>query len=212
MPRRNSITLGVAARSSFFNNGGGATNVHKNPDGSMVKTFTPEQWKQLEESQGKNVVDLGDVAVVAGKKFVNLLRGRRDSKDKTSDKEKDQFRNPRRDEKKLEDVGEVIQEEEAEVENSDGTLSPNTSQSHISQTTSDASDVLTPPSDAMHMRTSSGGQLQPYKQDAYEEDEHLKAYALGFVSDIYYSAIHPSNTNLRILQDLVLEDNKCKIQ
>ncbi|TIB74205.1 hypothetical protein E3Q24_00662 [Wallemia mellicola] len=180
MPRRNSITLGVAARSSFFNNAGGATNVHKNPDGSMVKTFTPEQWKQLEESQGRNVVDLGNVAVVAGKKFVNLLRGRRDSKDKTSDKEKEQFRNPRRDEKKLEDVGEVIQEEDAEIENSDDTLSPNTSQSHISQTTSDASDILTPPSDAMHMRTSSGGQLQPYKQDAYQEDEHLKAYALGF--------------------------------
>ncbi|TIA93647.1 hypothetical protein E3P99_00093 [Wallemia hederae] len=185
MPRRNSITLGVAARSSFFN-GSGNGSVRKNSDGSMVKTFTAEEWKQLEESQGRNVVDLGDVAMDAGKKFVRLFKGRRGSKDRSTDKDavidKTQPANVGKDDKKLEDVGEEAHEEDAELADADssvGTLSPNTSQSHISQTTTDTSYVASPPPDSLHMRASYND-LHPYKRSSEQEDENLKQYALGF--------------------------------
>lgn len=158
--------------------------MHKNPDGSMIKTFTAEEWRQLEQSQGRNVVDLGDVAVDAGKKIVRLFRGRRGSKDKASDKDKETRANVGKDEKKLEDVGEEEQEEEheedAEMDSSVGTLSPNTSHSHISQATTDTSYATTPPPEALRMRASYND-LHPYKRSSEQEDEHLKQYALGFV-------------------------------
>ncbi|TIA74595.1 hypothetical protein E3P92_01173 [Wallemia ichthyophaga] len=197
MPRRNSITLGVAARSSFFNGGGNsgnASNIHRNSDGSLVKTFTAQEWKEMEQSQEKNVVDLGDVAVDAGKRLVRLFRrgenrdvekGKNGDKNKNKIKDKDKFMD-----KQLEDVGEQKLEEEDQddqdnhhhhhqqhydTDSSIGTLSPNTSHSHVSQSTADTSHG----NSSVHARTSFND-LHPYKRG---NDEQLKDYALGFDPD-----------------------------
>lgn len=161
LPRRNSITLGVAARSNFFN--GKGTSVHKNPDGSMVKVMTAEEWKELDRSQGRTAVDLGDVAVDAGKKVFNFFRNKKSSKSKDSG---------------LDDVG-----EEPISEASDETQ-PSTALSQVS--TEDTRSVKTPPTDIQGLQTNSSSDTvfnhNSFSTPNVNDNHNYKTHALGFVS------------------------------
>lgn len=156
LPRRNSITLGVAARSNFFN--GKGTNVHKNPDGSMVKVMSAEEWKELDRSQGRTAVDLGDVAVDAGKKVFNFFRNKKSSKSKDSG---------------LDDVG-----EEPISEASDETQ-PSTALSQVS--TEDTRSVKTPPADT-NLSSDTVFNHNSFSTPNANNKHNYRTHALGFVS------------------------------